>query len=60
MRKRSQRLWLIGTAAVLVTGAVALAVVGLQGAVAFFQSPSAIAANGPSAFPQAPRVGWPI
>ena len=57
MRKRSQRLWLIGTAAVLVTGAVALAVVGLQGAVAFFQSPSDIAAKGPSAFTQALRVG---
>ena len=57
MRKRSQRLWLIGAAAVLVTGAIGLAVVGLQGAVAFFQSPSDIAAKGPSAFTQALRVG---
>jgi cytochrome c-type biogenesis protein CcmE len=57
MRKRSQRLWLIGAAAALVTGAVALAVVGLQGAVAFFQSPSDIAAKGTSSFKQALRVG---
>ena len=57
MRKRSQRLWLIGSAAVLVTGAVALAVVGLQGAVAFFQSPSDIAAKGVSSFHQSVRVG---
>ena len=34
MRKRSQRLWFIGAAAVLMTGAVALGVVGLSGAVA--------------------------
>lgn len=57
MRKRSQRLWLIGAAAALVTGAVALAVVGLQGAVAFFQSPSDIAAKGASSYHQAIRVG---
>jgi len=57
MRKRSQRLWLIGAAAALVTGAIALAVVGLQGAVAFFQSPSDIAEKGPAAFKQAVRVG---
>lgn len=57
MRKRSQRLWLVGAAAVLVTGAVALAVVGLQGAVAFFQSPSDIAAKGASSFHQSVRVG---
>jgi cytochrome c-type biogenesis protein CcmE len=57
MRKRSQRLWLIGAAAALVTGAVALAVVGLQGAVAFFQSPSDIAEKGASSFTQSVRVG---
>ena len=57
MRKRSQRLWLIGAAAVLVTGAAALAVVGLQGAVAFFQSPSDIAAKGASSYHQSIRVG---
>ena len=57
MRKRSQRLWLIGVAAALVTGAAALAVVGLQGAVAFFQSPSDIAAKGASSYHQSIRVG---
>ncbi len=57
MRKRSQRLWLIGAAGVLVAGAVALAVIGLQGAVAFFQSPSDIAAKGVSSFHQSVRVG---
>lgn len=57
MRKRSQRLWLIGSAAVLVTGAAALAVIGLQGAVAFFQSPSDIAAKGASSYHQSLRVG---
>lgn len=57
MRKRSQRLWLIGSAGVLVAGAVALAVVGLQGAVAFFQSPSDIAEKGVSSFHQSVRVG---
>ncbi len=57
MRKRSQRLWLIGSAGVLVAGAVALAVVGLQGAVAFFQSPSDIAEKGATSFHQSVRVG---
>jgi cytochrome c-type biogenesis protein CcmE len=40
MRKRSQRLWLIGAAAVLVLGAGGLAAVGLQDAVAFFSAPT--------------------
>jgi cytochrome c-type biogenesis protein CcmE len=57
MRKRSQRLWLIGAAAVLLTGAGALAVVGLLGAVAFFQSPSDIAEKGATSFKQSLRVG---
>ena len=57
MRKRSQRLWFIGAAAVLMTGAVALGVVGLSGAVAFFQSPSDIAAKGADSFKQNLRVG---
>lgn len=43
MRKRSQRLWLIGGAAVLVSGAVALAAVGLKDSVAFFYSPTDLA-----------------
>lgn len=40
MRKRSQRLWLIGAAAVLVLGAGGLAAVALQDSVAFFAAPS--------------------
>ncbi len=57
MRKRSQRLWLIGAAAALTTGAVALAVVALQDTVAFFQSPSDIAAKGVENLKQSIRVG---
>ena len=40
MRKRSQRLWLIGAASVLAIGAVALAATALQDTVAFFYAPS--------------------
>jgi len=57
MRKRSQRLWFIGAAALLMTGAVGLGVAGLSGAVAFFQSPSDIAAKGTQSFTQTLRVG---
>jgi len=57
MRKRSQRLWLIGAAAALTTGAVGLAVMGLQDTVAFFQSPSDIAAKGIGNLKQSIRVG---
>ena len=57
MRKRSQRLWFIGAAGVLMAGAVALGVVGLGGAVAFFQSPSDIASKGVETFKQNVRVG---
>lgn len=57
MRKRSQRLWLIGAAALLTTGAVALAVVALQDTVAFFQSPSDIVAKGVGNLNQSVRVG---
>ncbi len=42
MRKRSQRLWLIGAAAVLVLGAGGLAAVALQDTVAFFAAPTDI------------------
>lgn len=42
MRKRSQRLWLIGAAAVLLTGAVALGATALKGSVAFFYDPTAL------------------
>ncbi len=57
MRKRSQRLWLIGAGALLTTGAVALAVVALQDTVAFFQSPSDIVAKGVGNLKQSIRVG---
>jgi cytochrome c-type biogenesis protein CcmE len=57
MRKRSQRLWLIGIAAVLTAGAVALAAVALQDTVAFFQSPSDIVAKGQPNTRQNVRVG---
>ena len=40
MRKRSQRLWLIGASALLVAGAVALAATALKGSVAFFYGPT--------------------
>ena len=40
MRKRSQRLWLIGAAAVLVAGALGLASIALKDTVAFFYTPS--------------------
>jgi cytochrome c-type biogenesis protein CcmE len=40
MRKRSQRLWLIGAAGVLAAGAVALAATALQDTVAFFYGPT--------------------
>ncbi len=57
MRKRSQRLWLIGAAAALVAGALGLAVVALQDTVAFFQSPSDIVAKGVPNSNQSIRVG---
>jgi cytochrome c-type biogenesis protein CcmE len=40
MRKRSQRLWLIGAAGALAVGAIALAATALQDTVAFFYAPS--------------------
>ncbi|MEZ5937579.1 MAG: cytochrome c maturation protein CcmE [Hyphomonadaceae bacterium] len=40
MRKRSQRLWLIGAASVLVAGALALAATGLKDAMAFAYTPT--------------------
>jgi cytochrome c-type biogenesis protein CcmE len=57
MRKRSQRLWLIGAAAVLATGAIALAATALQDTVAFFQSPSDIVAKGVTNVRQSVRIG---
>ncbi len=46
MRKRSQRLWLIGAAGALAAGAIALAATALQDTVAFFYAPSDIAEKG--------------
>jgi cytochrome c-type biogenesis protein CcmE len=46
MRKRSQRLWLIGAAALLLTGAVALAATALKGSVAFFYDPTDLVEKG--------------
>jgi cytochrome c-type biogenesis protein CcmE len=43
MRKRSQRLWLIGAAGLLLAGALALAATGLRETVAFFYAPSDLA-----------------
>jgi cytochrome c-type biogenesis protein CcmE len=43
MRKRSQRLWLIGAAGLLMAGALALAVTGLQDAVAYAYTPTQLA-----------------
>lgn len=57
MRKRSQRIWLISAAGLLVTGAVALAVTALQDTVAFFQSPSDVAQKGTASFRQSVRIG---
>ena len=57
MRKRSQRLWLIGAAAVLAVGGIGLAAVALQDTVSFFQSPTDIAAKGHPNTRQSVRVG---
>ncbi|HVY88945.1 MAG TPA: cytochrome c maturation protein CcmE [Hyphomonadaceae bacterium] len=57
MRKRSQRLWLIGAGAVLLTGALALGVIGFGKAASFFRSPSEIAEMGASNIKDAVRIG---
>jgi cytochrome c-type biogenesis protein CcmE len=57
MRKRSQRLWLIGAGAVLLTGALALGVIGFGKAASFFRSPSEIAELGAANIKDAIRVG---
>jgi cytochrome c-type biogenesis protein CcmE len=57
MRKRSQRLWLIGAAAALAVGAIGLAAVALQDTISFFQSPSDIVAKGQPNTRQGIRVG---
>ncbi len=45
MRKRSQRLWLIGVASVLVIGAIALSATALKGTMAYFYMPSDVVAK---------------
>jgi cytochrome c-type biogenesis protein CcmE len=57
MRKRSQRLWLIGAASVLALGAVALAATALQDTVAFFYSPSDLVEKQVIADGKSARVG---
>jgi cytochrome c-type biogenesis protein CcmE len=56
MRKRSQRLWLIGAAGLLVSGAVALAATGLRDTMAYFYAPSELAEK-PVSTRQSVRVG---
>jgi cytochrome c-type biogenesis protein CcmE len=57
MRKRSQRLWMIGAAAVLVAGAVALAATALKDTVSFFYSPSDVVAKEVAIAGKSARVG---
>src|SRR5262249_33242806 len=57
MRKRSQRLWLIGAAGVLAIGAVALAATALQDTVAFFYAPSDLIAKHVIVEGKSARVG---
>jgi cytochrome c-type biogenesis protein CcmE len=57
MRKRSQRLWLIGAAAVLVAGAIGLGAVALKDTVAFFYTPSDLVDRNVIAEGKSARVG---
>ena len=57
MRKRSQRLWLIGAAGALALGAVALAATALQDTVAFFYAPSDLVEKNVIAEGKSARVG---
>jgi cytochrome c-type biogenesis protein CcmE len=57
MRKRSQRLWLIGAASVLALGAVALAATALQDTVAFFYGPTDVVERNLAVEGQSARVG---
>ena len=43
MRRRNQRLWMIGGAAVILVGAVSLALVALNDSIVLFYSPSQVA-----------------
>ncbi len=57
MRKRSQRLWLIGAAGALGLGAVALAATALQDTVAFFRSPTDVVERQMAKPGQSVRIG---
>jgi cytochrome c-type biogenesis protein CcmE len=57
MRKRSQRLWLIGAAGALGLAAVALAATALQDTVAFFYAPSDLLEKNVIAEGRSARVG---
>ncbi len=57
MRKRSQRLWLIGAASVLAVGAVALAATALQDTVAFFYGPTDVVEKNLALEGKSARIG---
>lgn len=57
MRKRSQRLWMIGAAGVLVAGALALGATALRDTVSYFYAPSDLAEQGVIRPGLAARIG---
>ncbi|MBU6319198.1 MAG: cytochrome c maturation protein CcmE [Alphaproteobacteria bacterium] len=57
MRKRSQRLWLIGAAGLLVASGVALAATALKDTVAYFYSPSDLVEKNAAQAGRSARVG---
>ncbi len=57
MRKRSQRLWMIGAAGVLVAGALALGATALRDTVSYFYAPSDLAEDGVIRVGLAARIG---
>lgn len=57
MRKRSQRLWMIGAAGVLVAGALALGATALRDTVSYFYAPSDLAEQGVIRDGLAARIG---
>lgn len=57
MRKRNQRLWMIGAAAILVAGALALGATALRDTVSYFYAPSDLAEDGVIRPGLAARIG---
>lgn len=57
MRKRSQRLWLIGAAGLLVAGGLALAATALRDTVAYFYTPSDLVEKDAAQPGRSARVG---